>query len=95
MDASKRSSHSNAYFVGFGRTKRIVLFDTLVDQMGLAEIEAVLAHELAHWKNATSGRDSPPGLCESERCSPSSGTCSRHRGSTSCSHCRKPPTSAS
>ncbi|MDS0473874.1 M48 family metallopeptidase [Natrinema sp. 1APR25-10V2] len=50
MDASKRSSHSNAYFVGFGRTKRVVLFDTLVDRMKLAEIEAVLAHELAHWK---------------------------------------------
>ncbi len=50
MDASKRSSHSNAYFVGFGRTKRVVLFDTLVDQMEFAEIEAVLAHELAHWK---------------------------------------------
>ncbi|MFP8957608.1 M48 family metallopeptidase [Natrialbaceae archaeon A-CW3] len=52
MDASKRSSHSNAYFVGFGRTKRVVLFDTLVDQMGLEQIEAVLAHELAHWKRA-------------------------------------------
>ncbi|PCR89957.1 M48 family metallopeptidase [Natrinema ejinorense] len=50
MDASKRSSHSNAYFVGFGRTKRVVLFDTLLDRMGLAEIEAVLAHELVHWK---------------------------------------------
>ncbi|MFP9191486.1 M48 family metallopeptidase [Natronosalvus vescus] len=52
MDASKRSSHSNAYFVGFGRTKRVVLFDTLVDQMPLEQIEAVLAHELAHWKRA-------------------------------------------
>jgi STE24 endopeptidase len=50
MDASKRSSHSNAYFVGFGRTKRVVLFDTLVEQMELPEIEAVLTHELAHWK---------------------------------------------
>ncbi|WP_254766959.1 M48 family metallopeptidase [Salinilacihabitans rarus] len=52
MDASKRSSHSNAYFVGFGRTKRVVLFDTLVERMDLPEIEAVLAHELAHWKKA-------------------------------------------
>ncbi|MFC7239746.1 M48 family metallopeptidase [Saliphagus sp. GCM10025317] len=52
MDASKRSSHSNAYFVGFGRTKRVVLFDTLVDQMTLEQVEAVLAHELAHWKRA-------------------------------------------
>ncbi|MFB6189181.1 MAG: M48 family metallopeptidase [Halapricum sp.] len=50
MDASRRSSHSNAYFVGFGRTKRVVLFDTLVEQMGLEEVESVLAHELAHWK---------------------------------------------
>jgi len=52
MDASKRSGHSNAYFIGFGRTKRVVLFDTLVDQMSLEQIEAVLAHELAHWKRA-------------------------------------------
>lgn len=52
MDASKRSSHSNAYFIGFGRTKRVVLFDTLVDQMSLEEVQGVLAHELAHWKKA-------------------------------------------
>jgi STE24 endopeptidase len=52
MDASRRSAHSNAYFIGFGRTKRVVLFDTLVEQMDLEEIESVLAHELAHWKNA-------------------------------------------
>ncbi len=50
MDASTRSSHSNAYFVGFGRTKRVVLFDTLVESMSLGEIQSVLAHELAHWK---------------------------------------------
>lgn len=50
MDASRRSSHSNAYFVGFGRTKRVVLFDTLLDQMNLPEIQSILAHELAHWK---------------------------------------------
>jgi len=50
MDASRRSSHSNAYFIGFGRTKRVVLFDTLVEQMALDEVESVLAHELAHWK---------------------------------------------
>jgi len=50
MDASRRSSHSNAYFVGFGRTKRVVLFDTLVKQMSLPQVQAVLAHELAHWK---------------------------------------------
>jgi STE24 endopeptidase len=52
MDASRRSSHSNAYFVGFGRTKRVVLFDTLIDGMATEEIQSVLAHELAHWKKA-------------------------------------------
>lgn len=50
MDASRRSSHSNAYFVGFGRTKRVVLFDTLIEHMQIDEIQSVLAHELAHWK---------------------------------------------
>lgn len=50
MDASKRSSKANAYFVGFGDAKRVVLFDTLVDQMDTDEMQAVLAHELAHWK---------------------------------------------
>lgn len=50
MDASKRSSHSNAYFTGFGRTKRVVLFDTLLDQMNIPQVQGVLAHELAHWK---------------------------------------------
>ncbi|PSP54546.1 peptidase M48 [Halobacteriales archaeon QS_1_67_19] len=50
MDASRRSSHSNAFFAGFGRTKRVVLFDTLIDQMDEREIQGVLAHELAHWK---------------------------------------------
>ncbi|ELZ13913.1 zn-dependent protease with chaperone function [Halovivax asiaticus JCM 14624] len=52
MDASRRSGHSNAYFVGFGRTKRVVLYDTLVEQMELRQLESVLAHELAHWKRA-------------------------------------------
>jgi STE24 endopeptidase len=52
MDASRRSSHLNAYFIGFGRTKRVVLFDTLVDSMSLPELQGVLAHELAHWKEA-------------------------------------------
>ncbi|WP_123538606.1 M48 family metallopeptidase [Halosimplex salinum] len=52
MDASKRSGHSNAYFVGFGATKRVVLFDTLVEQMETDELQGVLAHELAHWKKA-------------------------------------------
>jgi STE24 endopeptidase len=50
LDASRRSSHSNAYFTGLGRVKRVVLFDTLLAQMSQAQILAVLAHELGHWK---------------------------------------------
>jgi STE24 endopeptidase len=50
MDGSKRSSHGNAYFTGFGKTKRIVFFDTLIKQLTPNEIEAVLAHELGHFK---------------------------------------------
>ncbi len=50
MDGSKRSSHGNAFFAGFGRAKRIVLFDTLVSRLRPAEVEAVLAHELGHYK---------------------------------------------
>ena len=49
MDGSRRSSHGNAYFTGFGRTKRIVFFDTLIDRLTPDEIEAVLAHELGHF----------------------------------------------
>ena len=49
MDGSKRSSHGNAYFTGFGKTKRIVFFDTLIDRLTTEEIEAVLAHELGHF----------------------------------------------
>ena len=50
MDGSKRSGHSNAFFTGFGRFRRIVLFDTLVAQLTPAELEAVLAHEIGHYK---------------------------------------------
>ena len=50
MDASRRSRHSNAYFTGIGKVKRIVLYDTLIKQMTHAEIVAVLAHEIGHWK---------------------------------------------
>jgi STE24 endopeptidase len=50
VDASRRSRHSNAYFTGIGRVKRIVLFDTLLTQMNHREILAILAHELGHWK---------------------------------------------
>ena len=49
MDGSKRSSHGNAYFTGFGAAKRIVLFDTLISRLAPREIEAVLAHELGHF----------------------------------------------
>ena len=50
VDASRRSRHSNAYFSGIGRVKRIVLFDTLLETMNKREILAVLAHEVGHWK---------------------------------------------
>ena len=50
MDASKRSRHTNAYFTGLGKSKRIVLFDTLLQSHTADEIEAVLAHEIGHWK---------------------------------------------
>ena len=50
MDGSKRSAHGNAYFTGFGRNKRIVFFDTLLDSLNESEVEAVLAHELGHFK---------------------------------------------
>jgi STE24 endopeptidase len=50
VDASRRSRHSNAYFTGIGRVKRIVLFDTLLTQMNHREILAILAHEVGHWK---------------------------------------------
>jgi STE24 endopeptidase len=50
VDASRRSRHSNAYFTGIGKVKRIILFDTLIEQMSQDEILAVLAHEVGHWK---------------------------------------------
>jgi STE24 endopeptidase len=50
MDGSKRSAHGNAYFSGFGAAKRIVFFDTLLSRLAPHEIEAVLAHELGHFK---------------------------------------------
>ncbi len=50
MDGSKRSAHGNAYFTGFGKSKRIVFFDTLLERLSGNEIEAVLAHELGHFK---------------------------------------------
>jgi len=51
MDGSKRSTHGNAYFTGFGKTKRIVFFDTLLQRLSTPEVEAVLAHELGHFKH--------------------------------------------
>ena len=50
MDASKRSGHSNAYFGGMGKSKRIVLYDTLIKQLTTDELVAVLGHELGHYK---------------------------------------------
>jgi STE24 endopeptidase len=50
MDGSKRSSHGNAYFTGFGNNKRIVFFDTLLARLAPPEVEAVLAHELGHFR---------------------------------------------
>lgn len=51
MDGSKRSSHGNAYFTGLGKNKRIVFFDTLLETLDADEVEAVLAHELGHFKH--------------------------------------------
>ena len=51
MDGSKRSAHSNAFFTGFGSSKRVVFFDTLLKQLTPSEMEAVLAHELGHFKH--------------------------------------------
>ncbi|MDP8568429.1 M48 family metallopeptidase [Methylophilus aquaticus] len=51
MDGSTRSGHGNAYFTGFGKNKRVVFFDTLLDKLNADEIEAVLAHELGHFKH--------------------------------------------
>lgn len=50
MDGSKRSAHGNAYFTGFGTAKRVVFFDTLIERLSPEEIEAVLAHELGHFR---------------------------------------------
>lgn len=51
MDGSRRSAHANAYFTGFGSAKRVVFFDTLLKQLSPEEVEAVLAHELGHFKH--------------------------------------------
>ena len=51
MDGSKRSAHANAYFTGFGASKRVVFYDTLLRQLEPAEVEAVLAHELGHYRH--------------------------------------------
>ena len=50
MDGSKRSAHSNAFFTGIGKSRRVVLFDTLIEQLTPEELEAVLAHEIGHYK---------------------------------------------
>jgi STE24 endopeptidase len=53
MDGSKRSAHANAYFTGLGAAKRVVFFDTLLQRLSPGEVEAVLAHELGHFKHRT------------------------------------------
>jgi STE24 endopeptidase len=50
MDGSKRSSKSNAFFTGFGKSRRIVLFDTLIEKHGVPELLAIIAHEMGHYK---------------------------------------------
>ena len=73
MDGSKRSGHGNAYFTGFGTAKRIVFFDTLLERLAPDEIEAVLAHELGHYKL----RHVAKRVAWSARCRSSSSPCSR------------------
>jgi STE24 endopeptidase len=51
MDGSRRSAHANAYFTGFGSSKRVVFFDTLLAKLSTSQVEAVLAHELGHFKH--------------------------------------------
>jgi STE24 endopeptidase len=51
MDGSRRSAHANAFFAGFGRTKRVVLFDTLCEMLSNEQLEAVLAHEIGHFRH--------------------------------------------
>jgi STE24 endopeptidase len=51
MDGSSRSGHANAYFTGFGTSKRVVFFDTLLAKLNTSEVEAVLAHELGHFRH--------------------------------------------
>jgi STE24 endopeptidase len=51
MNGSVRSSHSNAYFYGFGSNRRIVLYDTLVHRLDQKEVVSVVGHELGHWKH--------------------------------------------
>ena len=57
MDGSKRSGHSNAFFTGFGKFRRIILFDTLIDQMNENEVEAVVAHEIGHYRRGIYRRE--------------------------------------
>jgi len=52
MDGSRRSSRSNAFFTGFGKNKRIALFDTLIERHGVDELVGVIAHEIGHYKKA-------------------------------------------
>lgn len=64
IDGSKRSTHSNAYFTGFGKRKRIVLYDTLIEKMSTNEIVAVLAHEIGHYKKGHIWKGMATGLVQ-------------------------------
>jgi STE24 endopeptidase len=72
MDGSRRSVHGNAYFTGVGRSKRIVFFDTLLERLQIAEVEAVLAHELGHFRlHHVRWRSRSAWACSVSRCSAS------------------------
>ena len=64
MDSSKRSTHANAYFAGFGKKRRIVLYDTILEQLTTEEILAVLAHEIGHSKHNHIAKDMVTGLAQ-------------------------------
>ena len=90
MDGSKRSGHGNAYFTGFGKAKRIVFFDTLLVRLAPEEIEAVLAHELGHFKlRHVVKRIAVVGACCRSRSSRCSRGSRRRPGSTRASAFRR------
>ena len=95
MDGSKRSSHGNAYFTGFGAAKRIVFFDTLLSRLAPAEVEAVLAHELGHfkrhhvWKRVVLAVSREPRLPRGARICHRSALVLRGAGGRAAQHCAR------